>query len=178
MAWSDLTFTGCSVLTAGQMTQLQANFGALAAADSGAPSLSRVWMNPGSATHGWVRPKLLVAQGGISAGQAEGWHEVGAAGEPAFLNGWVNFEPTNYSRLRFIKLATGLVLVRGLIKDGTIPDAMCILPVGYRPLRAETFPAVSGGVDAKLEVWPDGSVLPLIGSNVGFAVGAVFLAEG
>jgi hypothetical protein len=40
MAWSDLTFTGCTVLTAAQMTQLQANFAALAHGDAGAPAFS------------------------------------------------------------------------------------------------------------------------------------------
>lgn len=40
MAWSDLTFTGCTVLTAAQMNQLHANFAALAQGAPGAPPLA------------------------------------------------------------------------------------------------------------------------------------------
>jgi len=39
MAWTDLTFVECSVLTAAKMTQLQGNFAALAAGEPGAPPL-------------------------------------------------------------------------------------------------------------------------------------------
>ncbi|HKI99953.1 MAG TPA: hypothetical protein VKB51_15870 [bacterium] len=39
MAWNELTFVECSVLTADKMTRLQGNFAALAAGESGAPPL-------------------------------------------------------------------------------------------------------------------------------------------
>lgn len=39
MAWNDLTFVECSLLTAAKMTALQGNFAALAAQESGAPPL-------------------------------------------------------------------------------------------------------------------------------------------
>jgi hypothetical protein len=40
MAWNDLTFVECSVLTAAKMTELQGNFAALAAGETGAPPLA------------------------------------------------------------------------------------------------------------------------------------------
>jgi hypothetical protein len=39
MAWNDLTFVDCSLLTAAKMTALQGNFAALAAGEPGAPPL-------------------------------------------------------------------------------------------------------------------------------------------
>lgn len=40
MAWTDLTFASESILTSEKMTQLQANFAAMAAGDSGAPEIT------------------------------------------------------------------------------------------------------------------------------------------
>ncbi|HEX7925944.1 MAG TPA: hypothetical protein VF678_00035 [bacterium] len=40
MGWSDLTFTGCTVLTAAQLNQMQANFAAVAGGAPGAPPLT------------------------------------------------------------------------------------------------------------------------------------------
>ena len=42
MAWYDLTFVECSILTAEKMTRLQGNFSALAAGESGSPSITKV----------------------------------------------------------------------------------------------------------------------------------------
>jgi hypothetical protein len=54
MAWTDLTFVECSVLSAAKMTQLQGNFAALSAGEAGAPPLhidgvsSLAWLHASS----------------------------------------------------------------------------------------------------------------------------------
>ncbi len=172
MAWTDLTFTGCSVLTAGQMTQLQANFAALAAADSGSPTVTRVWMHPGSASHGVIVPKLLDAQGSIGAGQPEGWHEAGAAGEPGFQNSWTNFG-SGFETLAFLKDANGLVHLKGTIKGGTLTAAAFTLPAGYRPAAIIEPVAASNGGYGQVRINAAGSVIPQIGSNVAISLDGV-----
>lgn len=60
------------------------------------------------------------------------WHVVGAAGEPAFQNSWVNFGGI-YATLAFRKDPFGKVKLRGTIKGGVNGTAVFTLPVGYRP---------------------------------------------
>lgn len=79
------------------------------------------------------------------------WHYVGGSGEPAFQNGWVNYGAP-YGGARFRKLASGLVVLDGLISTGTIGAAAFTLPVGYRPgpgaagaVRDHIFIAAAGG---------------------------------
>jgi hypothetical protein len=62
----------------------------------------------------------------------EPWHSVGAAGEPTFLNGWVNFGG-NLSTLAFRKSPDGRVWIKGQVKSGTAGTPVFQLPVGYRP---------------------------------------------
>ena len=47
MAWTDLTFDFGSILTSSKMTNLQANFQAMADGDSGAPIISQASLAPG-----------------------------------------------------------------------------------------------------------------------------------
>jgi hypothetical protein len=59
------------------------------------------------------------------------WHYVGASGEPAFQNGWVNSGGSE-EPLRFKLKQDGSLLVSGVIKSGTAITVFT-LPVGYRP---------------------------------------------
>jgi hypothetical protein len=95
MAWTDLTFVECSVLTAAKMTQLQGNFAALAAGDSGAPPL---------AIDGVSSLALVHASSGLVAPQVSSLGVLvlgaGPAGTPAanalypenVPKAWVNFD--------------------------------------------------------------------------------------
>lgn len=77
---------------------------------------------------------------GITAADVQGlvapdvaWHVVGAAGEPAFTNGYAQWDAQRVPRFR--KLASGLVLVDGIFM---LPAAAgggpgFTLPAGYRP---------------------------------------------
>ena len=64
MTWTNLTFPFASLLTSTQMTQLDANFEALAAGDSGAPSIAEAAM--GSASVNRAAHKTSTASVGTS----------------------------------------------------------------------------------------------------------------
>ena len=61
----------------------------------------------------------------------EAWHEIGAAGEPAFVNSWANFGG-GFSTAAFAKDSLGFVHLKGTIHNGTANTAFT-LPAGYRP---------------------------------------------
>jgi hypothetical protein len=61
------------------------------------------------------------------------WHVIGAAGEPAFQNGWTNYGGS-WPAASFRKLASGLVLLRGLVVGtGGAGATIFTLPAGHRP---------------------------------------------
>lgn len=61
------------------------------------------------------------------------WHTVGAAGEPPFLNGWVNYNAPLYGALQYRKDPFGRVHLRGSVKNGTLGTGVFRLPFGYWP---------------------------------------------
>lgn len=94
------------------------------------------------------------------------WHYIGAAGEPAFLNGWVNFGGI-YQTARFRKEGDR-VFVEGLIKSGA--QAACFtLPAGYRPPAQLILATQAAAAFAQINVEADGDVL-VSGSNASFSV--------
>jgi hypothetical protein len=86
----------------------------------------------------------------------EGWHEIGAPGEPAFENGWVNFGPAD-ATAGFYRDARGIVHLKGTIKNGTVATAFT-LPPGYRPAVTHLFASAGSGVSPYVAVDADGSV--------------------
>jgi hypothetical protein len=94
--------------------------------------------------------------------QAEAWHTVGAAGEPPFGNGgqgdcvWSSFLTDIYTSVAFHKDPFGVVRLTGIADAnvGSGGDQNCdagyedasifVLPPGYRPTRAITFPEDGG----------------------------------
>lgn len=67
------------------------------------------------------------------------WHNIGAAGEPAFQNGWVNVGGT-YVVARFCKLG-GITFIEMSVKSGSLVTTIFTLPIGYRPLHDLRIPA-------------------------------------
>jgi hypothetical protein len=66
----------------------------------------------------------------------EGWHEVGAAGEPSFENGWaeiVGSPPPAPETVGFYKDQEGIVHLKGSALGGKNVQSMFKLPPGYRP---------------------------------------------
>lgn len=94
----------------------------------------------------------------------EPWHIVGAAGEPAFENGWHAYP--GYT-VAFRKKPDGVVELMGLMNGGAGYSCAFHLPQGYRPRSDMPGPAayrhfdgtVAGG-GAAIRVVPDGQVIP------------------
>lgn len=89
------------------------------------------------------------------------WHSVGATGEPAFTNAWVNYAG-GYQTAQFRKDQNGRVTLRGLIGSGTVSTGATgvafTLPVGYRPAYHLLFDAWSGGTASRIDIDIDGTV--------------------
>ena len=66
----------------------------------------------------------------------EDWHTVGAAGEPAFQNGWTAYGAP-YGPPQFRKRPDGVVELRGLATAGAYATPVFTLPAGYRPVGRE-----------------------------------------
>lgn len=89
------------------------------------------------------------------------WHQVGAAGEPAYNTGWAGSAGFG---LQFRKIPGKRVQLRGTV--GTSINALssvCTLPVGYRPAhpRRLTIPAIvqNLGRDILLTIASSGAIL-------------------
>jgi hypothetical protein len=87
---------------------------------------------------------------------------------PTLLNGWVQYADP-YGPVRFRKLASGLVVINGLMASGTAGATAFTLPVGYRPgpqvgggARDHIYQcAVGGGVQAEAcRIHSNGDVRP------------------
>jgi hypothetical protein len=117
-------------------------------------------------------PQYYRAEDGDTA-----WHNVGAADEPAFQNGWVNFDTAQYPGAKFRKDAHGFVHLEGMVKSGTAAT-IYTLPIGYRPTRRLIFAVQSDSALGRCDVHAGGMVQMAAGSNVWFGLnGLSFLAE-
>lgn len=90
-----------------------------------------------------------------------GWHYVGAAGEPAFQNSWVNYGSWGDAAFRRVN---NEVYLAGLIKSGGTTAVIFTLPVGYR-LATQTgmsaglvFITIANGAIGRIDVTPAGNV--------------------
>ncbi len=106
---------------------------------------------------------MPVSQPNASGGMGP-WHTVGDTGEPAFLNSWVNFGGSNQPA-QFRVSSSGIVYMRGLVKNGTINTPMFTLPALYRPPFPVRVIIQSNGTWAFGYVDVDGSVYCSAGSN-------------
>ena len=95
-------------------------------------------------------------------------HVVGAAGEPPFANGWVNFDAPSSTarRATFRKDVNGKVRLSGVVKSGAMGSRAFTLPAGYRPVTSEQdFVVNSNGLFGTVVVFSDGAVTPVVGST-------------
>lgn len=106
----------------------------------------------------------------------DSWHYVGASGQPAFENSWGNYDAT-YGPTRFIKTASGVVYIEGLVSNGTISTTLPVftLPVGYRPTGPRLIrPTISNSALGRLDVTNAGLVIPYSGNNAWYSVWTSF----
>ena len=104
---------------------------------------------------------------------SEGWHEVGALGEPAFANSWVNYNSATHATAAFYKDGSGRVHLKGSIKSGTIGATVFTLPVGYRPALQNDFGVLSGTGSGACIITAAGAVVAVLGTNTSFALNSI-----
>lgn len=124
---------------------------------------------------GQTGPQGPPGPAGPGGGQAtvEGWHVIGAPGEPFFVaNGgehslaWRNFGPS-HNQAAFYKDPYGVVHLRGLVAcTGTACTGATLifgLPEGYRPVRSELHLAASHDgekvIPSRVDIGPNGLVI-------------------
>lgn len=107
----------------------------------------------------------------LEQGIPEDPHYVGAAGEPAFQNSWVNFDaaagPTG--RAASFYRHNGRVYLGGVIKSGASGTIAFTLPVGYRPMsqtpNTDLVVSASGG-PALTSISPTTGEVKIFGPDV------------
>jgi microcystin-dependent protein len=90
----------------------------------------------------------------------DAWHWVGAAGEPAFQNSWVNYSArASWEQCSFRKYPDGKVRLRGLISTGAAATTIFQLPVGYRPPAPLIFACdTNSNAHVRVNVQTDGTI--------------------
>jgi hypothetical protein len=86
------------------------------------------------------------------------WHVVGRAGEPAFQNGWTNYDTVNYSTCAFRKDGQNFVYLKGTITSGAASTNIFTLPAGYRPSQLLMFDPYGGEYNSNVTVYSNGVV--------------------
>lgn len=94
------------------------------------------------------------------------WCEVGATGNPAFMNNWVNYG-SPFNTCAFRKDAMGYVHLKGLVKNGTVGSGFAVftLPVGYRPIGQQLIVTMSTSVIGRVDITTVGYVMVVAGNN-------------
>jgi hypothetical protein len=77
-------------------------------------------------------PTAQTANVANSVAPSEGWHVVGAPGEPSFDNGWNDSSIPTQDSVAFYKDREGIVHLRGFAKGGNA-GTLFQLPTGFRP---------------------------------------------
>lgn len=96
-----------------------------------------------TATHANTADSAATAGSADAVAVPEGWHVVGAPGEPAFQHTWQFQGNTSYELPGFYKDRLGIVHLRGRLSNGAPNNVMFQLPAGYRPAvgKSDSFPA-------------------------------------
>lgn len=104
----------------------------------------------------------IAGQTGIEV--VESWHIVGAAGEPAFQNGWQSVDTVKFKRDR------GVTYVRGAAGVTGVSGTVFTLPAGYRPLSGtvRTFQRQNTGGTVEVDVNSDGTIVSPVGKSPGW----------
>ena len=103
--------------------------------------------------------------GFVRPGSEEGWHEIGAPGQPPFQNGWKNESPNYESTAAFYKDPLDVVHLKGVVKDGTA--TVFTLPAGYRPTKGSCWNGLRNGSIAIVCFNANGWIYQNYGSSTG-----------
>jgi hypothetical protein len=89
---------------------------------------------------------------------------IAIAGGIGYLNGWVDFGGASAPGA-YRKTSTGEVEMRGIVKNGGVPTAICTLPAGFRPKFTNNFPVNSNAAFGLIQVSSVGNVTLSVGNN-------------
>lgn len=97
---------------------------------------------------------------------SEPWHEVGAQGEPSFINFWTNLGGA-FTTAAFFRDRAGIVHLKGVIDPGNYCGNCPIftLPAGYRPAQMHIFNPNTGNgfVFGRIDITSGGSLFAFAG---------------
>lgn len=105
---------------------------------------------------------------------------VGSWTNLSLLNGWVAYDPVNWSTPQYTKAADGLVSIKGLIRSGstTAGTVIATLPTGFRPGAQRLIAVASNGAYGRLDIRSNGDIVFSAGSNAWFSLdGITFYAD-
>lgn len=91
---------------------------------------------------------------------------------PTLLNSWVDFGG-EYNPAGYFKDSLGIVHIRGLVKDGTLPGTIFVLPESYRPAYYMVFSTSSVSAFGEARVAPTGEVSANVGNNGWFSLDVI-----
>lgn len=90
---------------------------------------------------------------------------IGATGQPAFKNSWVNFGP-GWAAASFVKKPDGWVQLHGIVKNAanplTLPSTIFTLPPGYWPEAGMVWTQLANNAIGRIEVDVSGNVLAAV----------------
>lgn len=122
---------------------------------------------------------------GVRSGAWGPWRPLGLSNQagwtnvPTFANGWVAWSAGEHPQVR--KTSDGMVVMRGIIKSGTMDVAAMNIPAGFRPGRYQRFattPRTAQTAPFRMDVNSDGWCYPKMGDNAEFSVDNItFYAE-
>lgn len=138
-----------------------------------APGLSvATAANAGNASNLANKPASDYLLNGVSG---EAWHLVGAGGQPAFQNGWSDFN-NGFAPAAFYLDPIGRVHLKGVVAGGVLNNVVFTLPPGYRPPENLAF-AVAAGTGssalANVDVYANGDVFAFTGSSAAEALDGI-----
>ena len=102
----------------------------------------------------------------------DSWHPL------PYVNGWVDFDTNLYGPAGYRKLSNGLVVLRGLVKNGSAAG-IATLPAGYRPGIQLLFCVyTSPNTPCRMDISTAGGISHTGGSSVWISLdGITFIAE-
>ena len=93
--------------------------------------------------------------------------------DATYQNGWTTFS-NSFSEARYRKFGS-VVYIDGLVRSGTIGQAVFTLPPGFRPTKAQLKAAeTSNNVNGRLDIYTNGQVVAISGSNDWFSINCSF----
>lgn len=101
---------------------------------------------------------------------------------PVLLNGWVEYSTATYGSVRYRKMPGGMVLLDGMVKNGTVgyaaANAVFNLPAGYRVTERHVVTGMSSGyVDTRLNIDPSNFVSVGAGATAWVSLHCAWHAE-